>query len=108
VVIGADGVLTGSARIAAASDERAAAQGLILESEELAGALRRRKETPRRKVSGGPPIRVALLHRRSLDSKRARLFTTEAGAARGGRQAVAALALAPLARFVTSLASSAT
>ena len=45
VVIGADGVLTGSARIAADSDERAAAKGLLLESEELAGALARRRET---------------------------------------------------------------
>jgi circadian clock protein KaiC len=45
VVIGANGVLTGSARFAADSDERAAAKGLKLESEELAGALRRRKET---------------------------------------------------------------
>jgi hypothetical protein len=38
-------VLTGSARIPAQSDERAAAKGLILESDELAGVLRRRKET---------------------------------------------------------------
>jgi len=45
VVIGADGVLTGSARIAAESAERATAEGVILESEELARALRRRRET---------------------------------------------------------------
>jgi circadian clock protein KaiC len=45
VVIGANGVLTGSARIAAESDERATAEGVILEAEELAGALRRRKDT---------------------------------------------------------------
>jgi circadian clock protein KaiC len=45
VVVGADGVLTGSARIAADSEERAAAKGLKLESEELAGALKRRRET---------------------------------------------------------------
>jgi len=45
VVIGADGVLTGSARIAAESAERANAEGVILESEELAQALRRRRET---------------------------------------------------------------
>ena len=45
VVIGADGVLTGSARIAAESAERANAEGVILESEELARALRRRRET---------------------------------------------------------------
>jgi hypothetical protein len=70
-------------------------------------AARAGPRDPAPKMSLVVPIRVALLHRRSLDSKRARLFTTEAGAARGGRQAVAALALA-LARFVTSLASSAT
>ena len=45
VVIGANGVLTGSARIAADSAERATAEGVILESEELAQALRRRRET---------------------------------------------------------------
>jgi circadian clock protein KaiC len=45
VVIGANGVLTGSARIAAESDERATAKGLMVESEELAGALRHRRET---------------------------------------------------------------
>ena len=45
VVIGANGVLTGSARIAAESAERATAEGVILESEELGRALRRRKET---------------------------------------------------------------
>ena len=45
VVIGADGVLTGSARIAAESAERASAQGMSLESAELARALERRKET---------------------------------------------------------------
>jgi circadian clock protein KaiC len=45
VVIGAHGVLTGSARIAAESAERAHAEGVILESEELARALRRRRET---------------------------------------------------------------
>jgi len=45
VVIGANGVLTGSARIAADSAERATAEGVILESEELARALRRRRET---------------------------------------------------------------
>jgi len=45
VVVGANGVLTGSARIAADSAERATAEGVILESEELGRALRRRKET---------------------------------------------------------------
>jgi circadian clock protein KaiC len=45
VVIGEHGVLTGSARIAAESAERATAEGVIGESEELARALRRRKET---------------------------------------------------------------
>jgi circadian clock protein KaiC len=45
VVIGADGVLTGSARIAAESAERASAQGMSLESAELARALERRRET---------------------------------------------------------------
>jgi circadian clock protein KaiC len=45
VVIGEDGVLTGSARIAAESAERAAAQGLSTESEELARALEDRRET---------------------------------------------------------------
>ena len=41
----AAGLLTGSARIAAESVERAAAQGLSLESEELANALENRRET---------------------------------------------------------------
>jgi circadian clock protein KaiC len=45
VVIGAEGVLTGSARIAAESDERAAAQRLSQESDELAQALEDRRET---------------------------------------------------------------
>lgn len=45
VVVGADGVLTGSARIAAESTERATAEGLSLESAELASALERRRET---------------------------------------------------------------
>lgn len=45
VVIGADGLLTGSARIAAESAEQASAHGLSQESEELAGALERRRET---------------------------------------------------------------
>jgi circadian clock protein KaiC len=45
VVIGAEGVLTGSARIAAQSAERAAAQGMSLESADLAHALERRRET---------------------------------------------------------------
>ena len=45
VVIGAEGVLTGSARIAAQSAEHAAAQGMSLESTELARALERRRET---------------------------------------------------------------
>ncbi|HEX7537606.1 MAG TPA: circadian clock protein KaiC [Dermatophilaceae bacterium] len=45
VVIGEGGVLTGSARIAAESAERAAAQGLSRESEELARALEDRRET---------------------------------------------------------------
>src|SRR6185436_17546479 len=45
VVIGENGVLTGSARIAADSAERAKAEGVILESEEVARALRRRRET---------------------------------------------------------------
>ncbi|HYO18495.1 MAG TPA: circadian clock protein KaiC [Dermatophilaceae bacterium] len=45
VVIGESGVLTGSARIAAESAERAAAQGLSRESEELASALEDRRET---------------------------------------------------------------
>jgi circadian clock protein KaiC len=45
VVIGANGVLTGSARIAAESAERASAHGLSLESEELARALEHRRET---------------------------------------------------------------
>lgn len=45
VVIGAEGVLTGSARIAAESVERASAQGMSLESAELARALELRRET---------------------------------------------------------------
>jgi len=45
VVIGANGVLTGSARISAESVERAAAQGLSIESEQLAQALEDRRET---------------------------------------------------------------
>jgi circadian clock protein KaiC len=45
VVIGANGVLTGSARIAAESAERAGAHGLSLESEELSRALEHRRET---------------------------------------------------------------
>jgi circadian clock protein KaiC len=45
VVVGAEGVLTGSARIAADSAERAKAQGLSLESDELAQALEHRRET---------------------------------------------------------------
>ena len=45
VVIGADGLLTGSARIAAESAERASEHGLSQESEELASALERRRET---------------------------------------------------------------
>jgi circadian clock protein KaiC len=45
VVVGTEGVLTGSARIAAESAERATAQGLTLESEELARALERRRES---------------------------------------------------------------
>ena len=44
VVIGPDGVLTGSARIAAESAERAAALGLSQESEELARSLKSRRE----------------------------------------------------------------
>ena len=43
VVIGAEGVLTGSARIAAESAERAAAQGMSHESAELARALEDRR-----------------------------------------------------------------
>jgi len=43
VVIGAEGVLTGSARIAAESAERAAAQGMSHESAELAHALEDRR-----------------------------------------------------------------
>lgn len=44
VVIGAEGVLTGSARIAEQSRERATAMGLTAESEELTRALEQRKE----------------------------------------------------------------
>ena len=45
VVIGANGLLTGSARIAAESAERATAQRLSLESQELERALEQRRET---------------------------------------------------------------
>jgi circadian clock protein KaiC len=45
VVVGGNGVLTGSARIAAESAERATAQGMSRESEELARALEHRRET---------------------------------------------------------------
>ena len=45
MVIGADGLLTGSARIAAASSERTTAQGVSQESEELARALEQRRAT---------------------------------------------------------------
>jgi len=45
VVIGAEGVLTGSARIAAQSAERAATEVLSLESERLATALEQRSES---------------------------------------------------------------
>jgi len=45
VVIGAEGVLTGSARVAEQSAERATAMGLTAESEELARALEQRKES---------------------------------------------------------------
>lgn len=45
VVIGAKGLLTGSARIDAESVERATAKGMSLESAELTGALERRRET---------------------------------------------------------------
>jgi circadian clock protein KaiC len=45
VVIGEDGLLTGSARIAAESVERTTAQGLSLESDKLARALENRRET---------------------------------------------------------------
>jgi len=45
VVIGAEGLLTGSARIAAESAERVSAESMSLESEELARALERRRET---------------------------------------------------------------
>jgi circadian clock protein KaiC len=45
VVIGANGLLTGSARIAAESSERTSALGLSQESEELARALEHRRET---------------------------------------------------------------
>jgi circadian clock protein KaiC len=45
VVIGPDGVLTGSARVAAESAERATAQGLSREAEELARALERRRDS---------------------------------------------------------------
>jgi len=45
VVIGAEGLLTGSARIAAESAERTTAQGMSLESAELGRALERRRET---------------------------------------------------------------
>ncbi len=45
VVVGPDGVLTGSARVAAESAARATAHGLTQESEELARALERRRES---------------------------------------------------------------
>jgi circadian clock protein KaiC len=45
VVIGAEGVLTGSARIVAESAERSTAQGMSQESAKLARALERRRET---------------------------------------------------------------
>ena len=45
VVIGAEGLLTGSARIAAESAEHTTAQGMSLESAELGRALERRRET---------------------------------------------------------------
>jgi circadian clock protein KaiC len=45
VVVGAEGVLTGSARIAAESAERATSEGLSQESEQLARALERRRES---------------------------------------------------------------
>ena len=45
VVIGPEGVLTGSARITAESAERSAAEGLSRESEELSRALEQRRET---------------------------------------------------------------
>jgi circadian clock protein KaiC len=45
VVIGAEGLLTGSARIAAQSAERASAQGMSRESAELARALEDRRES---------------------------------------------------------------
>jgi len=45
VVVGEEGVLTGSARIAAESAERVAAQGLSQESADLARALEQRRET---------------------------------------------------------------
>ena len=45
VVVGAEGVLTGSARIAEESAERATAQGLSRESEELARAMESRRES---------------------------------------------------------------
>jgi circadian clock protein KaiC len=45
VVVGEEGVLTGSARIAAESAERATSDGLSQESEQLARALERRRES---------------------------------------------------------------
>jgi circadian clock protein KaiC len=45
VVIGAEGLLTGSARIAAESAERISAESMSLESAELARALEQRRET---------------------------------------------------------------
>jgi circadian clock protein KaiC len=45
VAIGAEGLLTGSARIDAESAERVSTESLSLESEELATALARRKAT---------------------------------------------------------------
>jgi circadian clock protein KaiC len=51
VVVGPEGVLTGSARIAAESEERAALEGLTQESAELARALERRRESVEAQVS---------------------------------------------------------
>ena len=51
VVVGDGGVLTGSARTAAESAERATTLGLSQESEELAGALERRRESVEAHIS---------------------------------------------------------
>jgi circadian clock protein KaiC len=51
VVVGPEGVLTGSARIAAESDERAVLAGLTEESAELARALERRRESVEAQVA---------------------------------------------------------